>query len=173
MTRFAREDHVEVADLLLSGPFHHALRAAIRDSALTLERLRCRVMQADRLGRVERHPSEPVLIAEYLFDVVLRAGETWVFEHAVVDHSGQAGTECGYGFRHPVSQYVLEVRFHPERLPAGCYSYARHGLSGPLLRTGSLAMNPHHAVHLSAIREADDDHLCSISARFARLPANR
>ncbi|WP_370025111.1 hypothetical protein [Planotetraspora sp. GP83] len=283
MTRFVREEHVEVADLLLSGPFHHALRAAIRESALTLERLRCRIMQAGipialstlsdwqqgnrrpgtersirvvealedilglppaslrnllersstklderegalgelldrlpgarsrdalivsdqqkvaldrrgaayrmwnrtlirarrdgvdrhvvryfgdpgcliddvillplencRLGRVERHPSEPVLVAEFLFDATLRAGDTWVFEHGAVDYTGQPSNEYGYGFRHPVSQYVLEVRFHPERLPSGCYSYARHGLSGPLHRTGSLAMNPHHAVHLSA-----------------------
>ncbi|RCG26999.1 hypothetical protein DQ384_27335 [Sphaerisporangium album] len=103
-----------------------------------------------RLGRVERHPTQPVLVAEYLFGAELRAGETWVFEHQYEDHAEEPDTEYGHGFRYMVSQYVLEVRFHAERLPAACYSYARRGLVGPPHRTGVLTMNPHHAVHLVA-----------------------
>ncbi|GII64010.1 hypothetical protein Skr01_40950 [Sphaerisporangium krabiense] len=283
MTRESREEHGDLADLLLVGPFHQALRVAIQERSLTLERLRRRIVQAgvpvalstlsdwqqgnrrpgtersmrvvavleqilglppsslrdlldhesvvhderggaigellDRLpgsrdrdatilsqqqkvtvskygaaskvwnrtlirarrdgvdryflrffggpgtviddvqlnpidnctlARVERHPTQPVLVAEYLFGSKLQAGETWVFEHQYEDHADQPDTEYGHGFRYMVSQYLLEVRFHPERLPAACYSYARRGLLGPPHRTGVLTLNPHHAVHLVA-----------------------
>lgn len=103
-----------------------------------------------RLGRVERHPTQPVLVAELLLGTTLREGETWVLEHAVTDRTGEPGTDYGHAFRYPVAQYLLEVRFDPRRLPRACYSYTRATLHDPVHRTGRLVLNPHHAVHLSA-----------------------
>ncbi|GAA3440998.1 hypothetical protein [Planomonospora venezuelensis] len=100
-----------------------------------------------RLGEVRREP-EPFV--ELLFDQALRSGETWVFEWEARDRPPVPCTGHGHGFRQPVEQFLVEVRFDPAALPAECYAYARHGVDGEVRRTGALAPNVHHTVHLSA-----------------------
>ncbi|WP_113702759.1 hypothetical protein [Nonomuraea lactucae] len=109
-----------------------------------------RALENCRLGRVERHPSQPVLVAELLLDTSLKAGDTWVFEDECRDRTGSPGTEYGHGFRCPVAHFLLEIRFDPGRLPSACYSYARSTLTDAMHRTGRLVPNGDHAVHLSA-----------------------
>lgn len=103
-----------------------------------------------RLGRVQRHPTAPVMVAELLFDDVLSAGDTWVFEGWMSDRNGDPQTEHAHGFRHPVDSYALEVRFHAETLPVDCHAYAQPGLYDTRHRIADLELNRHHAVHLVA-----------------------
>jgi hypothetical protein len=103
-----------------------------------------------RLGQVRRHPHAPVLVAELLFGTVLTAGDTWVFDHMLVNESPSVCVEHGHGFRHPVEQYLLEVRFHPDALPLDCHAYARPGLYVEPRRTADLALSTHNTVHLVA-----------------------
>jgi hypothetical protein len=120
------------------------------DSGGTVGQVSLRGLENCRLGQVVRHPSTPVLIAELEFGQTLRAGETWVFEHQLVDDSGEVCTEYAHAFRQPGTQYLLEVRFHPDRPPVRCHSFAQFGLNDRKRRTDSLRLNAHHAVHLVA-----------------------
>lgn len=103
-----------------------------------------------RLGRFVPHFSAPVLVYELLFDHVLRAGETWVFETELVDPNAGVSTEFACGFRYPAEQCVLEVRFHPDALPTSCHSFAQIDLDDERHPTGELTLSAHHTVHLVA-----------------------
>jgi hypothetical protein len=118
------------------------------DEGCEIDRVRVRPRTNCRLGAVRRHVDPPVLVAELLFDHRLRAGETWVFGHAVVDRTGACCVEYAHGFAEPQEQYLLEVRFHPGVRPARCYAYAQPGLHDERRATGDLILNEHHAVHL-------------------------
>jgi hypothetical protein len=112
------------------------------------ELVRPRALSDCRLGRVVAHPHEPALVYELLFDQALRAGDTWVFESATVDRTGEPATEFARGFRFPVEQYLLEVRFSPRALPARCYSFAQRDLTDERHPTGPLTLSGHRGVHL-------------------------
>jgi hypothetical protein len=118
------------------------------DEGCRIEQVRIVTLENCRLGRVERHREAPVLAAELLFGEALRAGETWVFEHEVVDRTGERCAEHGHGFLEPQDLYLLEVRFDPGNLPVDCHAYAQPGLYDARRRTADLALNNHHAVHL-------------------------
>jgi hypothetical protein len=102
-----------------------------------------------RLSRVLRHPVG-VLVAELLFDEVLAAGQTWVFEKRVRDGTGQPSREHAHGFRQHGEQHLMEVRFDPAALPLDCHAFAQSGLDDERRRTSDLALTSHHAVHLFA-----------------------
>jgi hypothetical protein len=118
------------------------------DEGCGIDQVRLVPLENTRLGRVERHRDAPVLVAELLFGEALRAGETWVFEHEVVDRTGQRCVEHGHGFLEPQDLYLLEVRFDPGALPVDCHAYAQPGLYDERRRTADLTLNNHHAVHL-------------------------
>lgn len=120
------------------------------DRGCAIAEVELHALENCRLGRVERHPTQPVLVAELLLGTTLREGETWVLEHALTDRTAEPGTDHGHAFRCPAAQYLLEVRFDPQRLPRACYSYTRAALHDPVHRTGRLVLNSHHAVHLAA-----------------------
>ena len=121
------------------------------DPGCDLSRVSFSDMENCRLGRIRRHPTEPVLVAEMLFDEVLSAGETWVYQYRIADPSGGATCEeFGHGFVRPESQYILEIRFDPHVLPTDVHAYTRPTLNAPRRRTGTLSLNRHHGVHLVA-----------------------
>lgn len=101
-----------------------------------------------RLGRVRRHVSEPVLVAELLFDTTLAAGETWVFSAEVRDDTGAACTDVGHAFLQPEEQYVLEVYFDAADDPVDCHAYARTSLDGDRARTQDLTLSADRCAHL-------------------------
>jgi hypothetical protein len=119
--------------------------------ACAIDRVDFDTLENCRLGRVRRHAAG-VLVAELLFDDVLKAGDTWVFEQRIVDGTGEPCTEHAHGFRLPDEQYVLEVRFDPAQLPLDCHAFAQPGLYDVPTRTADLTLNRHHAVHLVAAR---------------------
>ncbi|MBG0830571.1 helix-turn-helix transcriptional regulator [Planomonospora sp. ID67723] len=131
--------HRHGVDRYLAGPFTDPGPASGAREILPLENC--------RLGEVRR---EPAPVAELLFEQVLRRGETWVFEWEARDHPPAPCTGHEYGFRRPVGQFLVEVRFDPAALPADCYSYSRRSPDGEILRTATLVPNVHHTVHLSA-----------------------
>jgi hypothetical protein len=102
------------------------------------------------LGRVSKHPTEPVMVAELLFDETLAAGETWVYENEILDHADAPATDYAHGFIQPEEQYILEVRFHPKALPVDCHVYRRGALTGELVRTADLTLSASNSVHLVA-----------------------
>ena len=120
------------------------------DPGCLIDQVRLTALENCRLGRVERHRTQSVLVGELLLGTKLGAGDTWVIEYEVRDPSGEAGIEYGHAFPRPVAQYLLEVRFDPRRLPAACHSYARPALTDALHITGKLVLNRYHAVHLTA-----------------------
>lgn len=103
-----------------------------------------------RLGKVLAHPTAPAMVYELLFDEVLRAGDTWVFESAVTDPAGGICTEFAFGFRYPAEQYLLEVRFAADAVPVRCYSFGQFDLSDERHPTGNLLPTKHNNVHLVA-----------------------
>lgn len=103
-----------------------------------------------RLGRFVPHATAPALVYELVFDHVLRAGDTWVFESELVDPDASECDVFASAFRSPTEQYLLEVRFHPSARPATCYSFAQRDLNDERHPTGHLTLNPHNSVHLVA-----------------------
>lgn len=99
-----------------------------------------------RLGQVVR--ATGIVVAEVEFGQRLRAGDAWVFEFEITDPTGEPTTECAHGFRARDEQYLMEVRFDPAALPIDCHSFAQTDLYERRQRTGDLALNRHHAVHL-------------------------
>jgi hypothetical protein len=119
------------------------------DAGCDVDTVRLGLLENCRLGEVRRHAAG-VVVAELLFDDVLSAGQTWVFEKQIIDESGKPCTEHAHGFLRTEEQYVLEVRFDPNRLPADCHVFGQPGLHDERRRIGDLALNRHHTVHLHA-----------------------
>ena len=113
----------------------------------SIDKVRVELLEHCRLGRVVRHFSESVMVAELRFDHVLRAGETWVFEYEVSDPTGKSSTDYAHEVRGFEEHCLVEVRFHPDRLPVGCYSFIQRGPDDEPERTADLALNKAHAVH--------------------------
>jgi hypothetical protein len=119
------------------------------DAGCVIEAVHVDAVENCRLGRVLRHPAG-VLVAELLFDEVLAAGQTWVFEDRVRDGTGEPSLEYAHGFRQHGEQHLMEVRFDPAALPVDCHAFAQSGLDDVRHRTGGLSLNAHHALHLFA-----------------------
>ncbi|MEU5695082.1 XRE family transcriptional regulator [Actinosynnema sp. NPDC020468] len=90
------------------------------------------------LGRVLPRPEVGLVVAELLFDRVLRRGESIVIEHELVNADPHPiATNYGRRFRLPVREYVLEVQFDPAATPVACRRYShtdtRGDLSTPVL----------------------------------------
>ena len=119
------------------------------DPGCDLDQVRLHSLEHCRVGRVLRHPTAPVLVAELLFTEVLRAGETWVLEYALHDPTGEPCEEYAHGIRTTEEHFLLEVRFDPGMLPVDCHSYDRIGLDEPRLRRTDLALSNDNAVHLA------------------------
>jgi hypothetical protein len=119
------------------------------DAGCDVDTVRLGLLENCRLGEVRRHAAG-IVVAELLFDEMLSAGQTWVFEKQIIDESGNPCTEHAHGFLRTEEQYVLEVRFDPGRLPVDCHVFGQPGLHYERRRIGDLALNRHHAVHLHA-----------------------
>jgi hypothetical protein len=124
------------------------------DPGCDLDRVRLHSLEHCRVGRVVRHPTAPVLIAELLFTEVLRTGDTCVLEYALHDPSGEPCEDYAHGVRTTEEHSLLEVRFDPSMLPVDCHAYARIGLDKPRLRLTDLTLSNDNAVHM-AVSGAD------------------
>lgn len=78
-----------------------------------------------RLGRVRRHPRQPVIAMELLFDRRLRAGETHLLEYELAIDSPEPSADYRRGFRYPADAYVVSVRFAESALPARVFGFSQ------------------------------------------------
>lgn len=102
-----------------------------------------------RLGRVRRHRAAGLVVAELLFDVRLRAGDTHLFGYGFQDGTGEPCTEYVRGFSFGSGQYVLQVRFHESALPVRCRRFVQASATAP--RTGHRELTlsgQHRMVHV-------------------------
>ncbi len=76
--------------------------------------------------------SSGFLVAEIPFDRMLRAGETALVDYRRVRMRPGADSEvCDRRFLRPVGDYVLQIDFHPDAVPARCYAFRRPSLQEP------------------------------------------
>ncbi|MFH8802978.1 hypothetical protein ACH4F6_25820 [Streptomyces sp. NPDC017936] len=119
------------------------------DPGCAPERMTLHALENCRPGRVRRHHDTGILVAELLFDTRLRAGDTFLFRHAVEDGTAGASREYVRGFGAPGGQYALQVRFHEAALPARCHRFTRHSAAAPRSGRQELALSRRHrSVHL-------------------------
>lgn len=118
------------------------------DLGCDVERVRIRALEDCRVGRVRRDGPTALVVAELLFDRMLRTGDTQVIRYELADPSGVETTEYERGFRSPAGQYTLRVGFTPTTLPTHIRRFARHEHGPGEHDHGELILNAYHAVHL-------------------------
>ena len=107
-----------------------------------------RTARGCRFGRVRMDESSGLIAAELLFDRPLARGETYLLEYGFgFDEKGPPVTEEGRGFRAPQHEFLIEVRFHPDALPARCYRTWRPDANTALKDTADLRLSSYHSVH--------------------------
>jgi hypothetical protein len=132
-----------------SGADRYVMRY-VGDPGCDIEQVRFGRLDNCRLGRVIRHTTEPILVAELLFDHPLSMGESWVFDTEMIDETGECCTEMGHGFTQAVDQFDLEVEFAPGVRPVDCHGFVEIGLDTGRQRTQDLRLSDHRSVHVVA-----------------------
>lgn len=93
------------------------------------------------IGRVVRHEDQPVLLAEVLLGTTLNQGDTHLMEFEFRDGTADRAVCHGHGFRYPVENYSLQVRFDPNLLPRRVFQFAQSRLGVALRETGDMQIN--------------------------------
>ncbi|MDW4909764.1 hypothetical protein RB628_31630 [Streptomyces sp. ADMS] len=145
---------------LLVREAHHIVRAhrdgtdrfvAVHhgDPGCVPDRMSVHALENCRTGRVRRHHDTGVLVAEFLFDTLLRAGDTFLFRYAVEDGTAGVSREYVRGFGVAGGQYALQVRFDDGALPVRCHRFAQHSAAAPRSGRQDLPLSARHrSVHL-------------------------
>ncbi|MFD0314264.1 hypothetical protein [Streptomyces flavalbus] len=145
---------------LLGREAHHIVRAhrdgvdrfvAVHhgDPGCAPEHMTVRALDNCRTGRVRRDDETGVLVAELLFDIRLRAGETFLFRYGVEDGTAGVSREYVRGFGPAGGQYALQVRFDENALPVRCHRFTQHSAAAPRSGRRELTLSGrHHSVHL-------------------------
>ncbi|PWK84267.1 hypothetical protein C8D88_109352 [Lentzea atacamensis] len=101
-----------------------------------------------RLGRVRGEDATGFLVAEILFDRMLRAGETALVDYRVRMRPGADSEVCDRRFLRPVGEYVLQIDFHPDAVPARCYAFTRPSLQEPETALNDLWIGTTASTHI-------------------------
>lgn len=118
------------------------------DDSIPMERITMTPRQHCRLGRVVRRPSELAVVFELLFDQVLTAGDTWVFEFdAQHSPNSKPCNEYWHGVRGSAEHSLIEVQFHPYALPTDIHLVFQDGPDDEPRRVADLALNADNSVH--------------------------
>jgi hypothetical protein len=119
------------------------------DPGCAPERMTVHALENCRAGRVRRHHGTGVLVAEFLFDTRLRAGDTFLFRYGIEDGTAGATREYVRGFGAPGGQYALQIRFDENALPVRCHRFTQHSAAAPRGGRQELAFSRRHrSVHL-------------------------
>ena len=119
------------------------------DPGCDIDRVRVEARRDCVVGRVVRHRTQPVLLAEILLGVTLSQGDTHLMEFELKDGTGQRAVCHGQGFRYPVEHYTLQVRFDPHQVPRRVFRFAQSRLDGDLREVGDVAVNGWMTAQLS------------------------
>jgi hypothetical protein len=101
-----------------------------------------------RIGRVRSDPASGLLAAEIIFDRMLSQGDTAVIEYEFESGSTVPTDTYYHGFSVPVGDYVLQVQFDREAVPARCYRFERRGLHAPDQGVREVWIGSTHGAHL-------------------------
>jgi hypothetical protein len=101
-----------------------------------------------RVGRVRSDPAFGILAAEIIFDRMLSQGDTAVIEYEFESGSTVATDDYYRGFSVPVGEYVLQVQFDRDAVPARCYRFERRGLHAPDQGVREVWIGSTHGAHL-------------------------
>ncbi|WP_151525750.1 hypothetical protein [Serinicoccus kebangsaanensis] len=101
-----------------------------------------------RVGRVRRHPSAPVIVAELLFTAPLLLGQHHVVEYEVVDRTAAVRHRHGRFIPQGATTALITAVFDRSRVPARCF-----GRAGDEPQRG-LTVNAEHAAHMVDQRTA-------------------
>ncbi|MPY49112.1 hypothetical protein [Streptomyces acidicola] len=145
---------------LLARESHHIVRAhkdgvdryvAVHhgDPGCAPERMAVRALENCRTGRVRWHHDTGVLVAELLFDIRLRTGDTCLFRYRVEDGTAGVSHEYVRGFGCSGGQYALQVGFDERALPERCHRFTQHTAAAPRSGHHELPLSHRHrSVHL-------------------------
>ncbi|MGA5343836.1 hypothetical protein ACPCK3_33195 [Streptomyces griseoincarnatus] len=113
------------------------------------ERMHVRALENCRIGRTRRHHDTGVLAAELLFDIRLRAGDTFLFRYTVEDGTADVCREYVRGADSPGGQCALQVCFDSSALPVRCHRFTQHSAAAPRGCRQELPLSARHrSVHL-------------------------
>jgi hypothetical protein len=145
---------------LLARESHHIVRAhtdgvdrymAIHhgDPGCVPDRIAVHALENCRTGRVRWHQDTGIFVAELLFDMRLRTGDTFLFRYGFEDGTAGASREYIRGFSFAGGQYALQVSFDEEALPVRCHRFTQHSAAAPRSGRQELRLSGHHrSVHL-------------------------
>jgi hypothetical protein len=103
-----------------------------------------------RIGRTRSDPGSGLLAAEIVFDRMLSQGETVVIEHEYRSASRVPTDNYYRAFTTPVNEYVLQVQFHHDAVPARCHRFQRRALKAPEQGVWEAWIGSTHGAHLVA-----------------------
>ncbi|MET7393061.1 hypothetical protein ABZS66_06130 [Dactylosporangium sp. NPDC005572] len=101
-----------------------------------------------RLGRVRSVPTAGLVAAEIIFDRILTQGETVVVEYEYLSESSLPANRYYRGFAVPVTEYVMQVQFDADAVPARCHRFERRALNAPEQGVGEAWIGSTNGAHL-------------------------
>jgi len=140
---------ISTHDVYLVGPrrqergliCHQVMRANIDRVARTVgifhsddpqARIGINALRGCRIGRVRAEPGTGAIAAEIVFDRVLSRGDTVVLEYEFHTSDTVATTDHYYrGFSVPIGEYVLQIQFDADAVPARCYRFEKRSVTAP------------------------------------------
>lgn len=100
------------------------------------------------IGQTRTHEPGRFVLSEILLDRVLRIGDTAAFSYEVQWHGSVASTNFTRAMRQCAREYLLEVVFHPDAVPASCRQFRRDSARLPEIDHGELHLGAYNSAHL-------------------------
>jgi hypothetical protein len=101
-----------------------------------------------RLGRVRVCPDSAMMLAELVLDRVLFHGDSTILEYELDVRDNEPDPRYDRRFQQAAHEYVLQVGFHPDAVPARCSSYRRDTASAPDQEIEPVWISQHQMAHL-------------------------
>lgn len=102
-----------------------------------------------RIGRVRREEDRALVVAELIFDRIIRPPQTRMLQYVVRDGNDVPSHDYYRLLPRPEGMKVIEVVFHPERVPYRVNEFFRKRLDGPDVRSAPMVLHDGHRAHLA------------------------
>ncbi|MEV8372552.1 XRE family transcriptional regulator [Kribbella sp. NPDC056861] len=100
-----------------------------------------------RIGRTRSDPDGKFLVAELIYDRVLDTGETAAVEYETRFGPNVHADHYHRAFPAETGDYLLQVQFDPEALPARCFRYSRRREDAPDQGVREVLVGSTYGVH--------------------------